>query len=160
MITRQIVANGLTNRWKEKSKLIYRNIEGAAHDAGVGSASLDQSSLHSLAFMNYFQRPAQVSKKSIVVTELDRQHSAAVVNAVLEALTPQAVIFCSVLAWKEARKAGVLDRGAHAHIHFAFTPHPATRWWHTKMRKYKGNSGKQMFIQAIGGDTVSSTKLR
>lgn len=150
IMTRNIIANGLASRWKEKSKLIYRNIESAAHEAGVRSSSLDESSFHSLAFMNYFQRPAQVSKQSIVVTELDRQHSAAVVNAVLRVLTPRLVIFCSVQAWKAARNAGVLDQAAHPHVKFEFTPHPATRWWHTKMRKYDDNSGKQMFIQAIG----------
>jgi len=146
-ITRNIIANGLANQWREKSKSIYRNIEAAAVDAGV-SASTSDSPFHSMAFMNYFQRPAQVSGKSIVVSALDKSHSSAVLNAVLEILSPQIVIFCSVLAWRAAQES-VQGR---QHVRFAFTPHPATRWWHTPMRKYKGKSGRQIFIEALQTD--------
>ena len=146
-ITRNIIANGLANQWREKSKSIYRNIEAAAVDAGV-SASTSDSPFHSMAFMNYFQRPAQVSGKSIVVSALDKSHSSAVLNAVLEILNPQIVIFCSVLAWRAARE----SVQGHQHVRFAFTPHPATRWWHTPMRKYKGKSGRQIFIEALQTD--------
>ena len=147
-ITRNIIANGLANQWREKSKSIYRNIEAAAVDAGV-SASTSDSPFHSMAFMNYFQRPAQVSGKSIVVSALDKSHSSAVLNAVLEILNPQIVIFCSVLAWRAARE----SVQGHQHVRFAFTPHPATRWWHTPMRKYKGKSGRQIFIEALQTDS-------
>lgn len=146
-ITRNIIANGLANKWREKSKFIYRNIEAAAVDAGV-SASTSDSPFHSMAFMNYFQRPAQVSGKSIVVSALDKSHSSAVLNAVLEILNPQIVIFCSVLAWRAARE----SVQGHQHVCFAFTPHPATRWWHAPMRKYKGKSGRQIFIEALQTD--------
>jgi hypothetical protein len=146
-ITRNIVANGIANHWKEKSKTIYRNIEAAAVDAGVSMSTAD-TPFHSMAFMNYFQRPAQVSGKSIVVSALDRNHSSAVLNAVLEILSPQIVIFCSVLAWKAARE----SVQGHQHIRFAFTPHPATRWWHTPMRKYNHKSGRQIFIEAVQTD--------
>lgn len=146
-ITRRIVANGLANNWMEKSKTIYRNIEAAAVYAGIGASTSD-SPFHSMAFMNYFQRPAQVSGKSIVVSALDRSHSAAVLNSVLEILNPQIVIFCSVLAWKAARQS---VQGHHG-ICFAYTPHPATRWWHTPMQKYKGKSGRKIFIEALQTD--------
>ncbi len=146
--TRTIIANGIKNRWKEKSKLIYRNIEGALHSAGV-SVVEEASPFQGMAFMNYFQRPAQVSGASIRVTELDRKHSAAILNSVVDILAPQILIFCSVLAGKEARAAGVLNPLAHRHIRFAVTPHPASRWWHTPMRKYQGKSGKEMFIHAL-----------
>jgi hypothetical protein len=147
IVTRGIIANGLVNKWREKSKTIYRNIEAAAVDAGVGASTL-VSPFHSMAFMNYFQRPAQVSGKSIVVSALDKSHSSAVLNAVLEILNPQIVIFCSVLAWRAARE----SVQGHQHVRFAFTPHPATRWWHTPMRKYKGKSGRQIFIEALQTD--------
>ena len=146
-ITRDIITNGLANQWRGKSKSIYRNIEAAAVDAGV-SASTSDSSFHSMAFMNYFQRPAQVSGKSIVVSALDKSHSSAVLNAVLDILNPQIVIFCSVLAWRAAQE----SVQGHQHVRFAFTPHPATRWWHTPMRKYKGKSGRQIFIEALQTD--------
>ncbi len=153
-ITREIIANGLENGWREKSKTIYRNIEAAATEAGVGASKLG-SPFHSMAFMNYFQRPAQVSRKSIVVSKLDRNHSAAVLNSVLEVLSPEIVIFSSVLAWSAARES--IHRNQH--VRFAFTPHPATRWWHTPMRKYKGKSGRQIFIEALQTDGGQSSGL-
>lgn len=153
-ITRGIVANGLVSQWKGKSKTIYRNIEAAAVDAGVG-AQTHGSPFHSMAFMNYFQRPAQVSGKSLVVSELDQSHSTAVLNSVLEILSPRIVVFCSVLAWKAARE----SVRENQRVHFAFAPHPATRWWHTPMRKYKDKTGRQMFIQALqtGGGLPNGT---
>jgi hypothetical protein len=153
-ITRKIIANGLANRWREKSKTIYRNIEAAAVDAGVG-APTHVSPFHSMAFMNYFQRPAQVSGKSIVVSELDRSHSATVLNSVLEIISPRIVVFCSVLAWRAARESVQENQ----HVHFAFAPHPATRWWHTPMRKYKGRSGRQIFIEALQTDSGLSSGI-
>jgi hypothetical protein len=153
-ITRGIVANGLASQWKGKSKTIYRNIEAAAVDAGVGVPT-HVSPFHSMAFMNYFQRPAQDSGKSIVVSELDRRHSAAVLNSVLEILTPRIVVFCSVLAWRAARE----SVREIQHVHFAFAPHPATRWWHTPMRKYKGKSGRQLFIEALQADSGLSSGI-
>lgn len=151
-ITRNIVANGLANQWKEKSKAIYRNIEAASVDAGVSASTLN-SPFHSMAFMNYFQRPAQVSGKSIVVSALDRSHSLAVLNSVVEILSPQIVIFCSVLAWRTARE----SVQGHQNVRFTFTRHPATRWWHTPMRKYQGKSGRQIFIEALQTDCRSAS---
>jgi len=71
-----------------------------------------------------------------------------VLNSVLEVLSPEIVIFSSVLAWGAARES--IHR--HQNVRFAFTPHPATRWWHTPMRKYKGKSGRQIFIEALMAD--------
>lgn len=142
--TRRIIDRGLRNNWKEKSKTIYRNLEAAAVEAGVGVSTL-ASPFHSIAFMNYFQRPAQVSGESIVVTELDRSYSALVLNSVLEILRPQIVVFCSILAWKAARHSISRNRD----VRIAFTTHPANRWWNTRMRKYKGRSGKELFIDAL-----------
>ena len=69
-------------------------------------------------------------------------------KSVLEILSPQIVIFCSVLAWKAAQES--VHR--HQHVRFAFTPHPATRWWHTPMRKYKRKSGREIFVEALQAD--------
>ena len=142
--TRGIIANGLRNKWRGKSKTIYRNIEAAAVDAGIGAIT-PVSPFHCIAFMNYFQRPAQVSGKSIVVSSLDKTHSTRVLHSVLETLNPQIVVFCSVLAWEAAQE----SVQGHRNIRFAFTPHPATSWWHVPMRKYDDKSGRQIFIETV-----------
>lgn len=146
MNTRGIIRSGLESRWKEKSKLIYRNIEAALQDAQL-DVPVGSSPFQRIAYMNYFQRPAQVSGQSIVVTELDKQHSAAVLNSVLEVLRPEVVIFCSGLAWRAANNQGLPGSPANKHIRFGSTTHPSTSWWHRGMRKYNGRSGRQVFMQ-------------
>lgn len=155
--TRGIIGNGLKNQWRGKSKTIYRNIEAAALHAGLGAAQ-PEFPFHRIAFINYFQRPAQVSGQSIAVSTLDKVHSFQVLSAVLATLKPHIVVVCSVLAWKAAQELVQ----THPDIRFAFTPHPATRWWHSPMRKYKNRSGRDLFIQAIQAEQAfqSSGTLR
>ena len=148
MNTRGIIRSGLASRWKEKSKLIYRNIEAGLQDAQI-EVPVGESPFQRIAYMNYFQRPAQLSGQSIVVTAMDKRHSAAVFNSVLEVLRPEVVVFCSGLAWRAARQEGVLTSPANAEIRFGSTPHPSTSWWHRAMRKYGGRSGKELFIQML-----------
>lgn len=152
--TRGIIANGLRNKWRGKSKTIYRNIEAVAADAGLGALT-NASPFHSIAFMNYFQRPAQIAGKSIVVSSLDKNNSAKVLNSVLKTLSPQIVVFCSVLAWENAQE----SVQEHQDIRFAFTTHPATRWWHTPMRKYKNKSGRQIFLETVQNSSLNQCIL-
>ena len=142
--TRQLISRGIANRWRQKSKLIYSNIERALGEAGL-SGDEERSPFQRIAFMNYFQRPAQVTGNSIVVSDLDRKHSAIVLSSVLYILKPQIVIFSSALAWESAQELRI----NRPEIRFVKTTHPATRWWHTRMKKYKGQSGKEIFIQAL-----------
>jgi hypothetical protein len=65
-------------------------------------------------------------------------------------LRPHLVLVCSMLAKRAA--AGRLRTA----VPVVFTTHPATSWWHTKMRKYKDRSGKQMFIDAIRSPVKAS----
>jgi len=144
IFTRQLISRGIANRWRQKSKLIYSNIERALGEAGLRGDE-ENSPFHRIAYMNYFQRPAQVTGDSIVVSDLDRIHSGAVLTSVLDILKPRIVIFCSALAWKAAQE----PRKNRPEIRFVKTTHPATRWWHTRMKKYQGQSGKEIFIHAL-----------
>ncbi|ANF23650.1 hypothetical protein [Stutzerimonas stutzeri] len=144
--TRGVINNGLRTDWKDKSKLIFKNIEKALLASGFGDGA-EHSPFDQIAYMNYFQRPAQVTGKSLVHTPLDQERSAEVFIDVTKALKPDVVIFCSKLAWKTMRSSEVANTMGSAR--FAVTPHPATRWWHTKMKKHNGKSGKDLFIEAI-----------
>lgn len=147
--TREVLGQSLAERWKRKSAVIYRNIEGALYEAGV-KARDGCSPINSIAYMNYFQRPAQSSGLSLKPGPLDRLQSAAVVDAVVDILQPDLIIICSALARRAA--AGQL----RTTVRLVGTTHPATRWWHTPMRRYKGMSGKQIFVNAVRGDITGS----
>ncbi len=143
--TRNIINNGLQSDWKEKSKIIYKNIEKALLTSEFCD-DIEISPFDQIAYMNYFQRPAQVTGKSLIHTPLDRERSAEVFLSVVRALKPDVVIFCSKLAWRAMRSSDAAN--AMSTTRFAVTPHPATRWWHTKMKKHNGKSGKELFIEA------------
>ncbi|MYM85303.1 hypothetical protein GTP44_25615 [Duganella sp. FT50W] len=91
--TRLVLGQSLAERWKRKSSVIYRNIETALMESGVLTAD-GTSPIHAIAYMNYFQRPAQSSGQSLKHGPLDRLHSAAVVDAVVDILLPDLIVVC------------------------------------------------------------------
>lgn len=149
--TREIISNGIGSTWRERSKLIYKNIDSAlASCVGAAAPTFSQ-----IAFMNYFQRPAQSTGESLVVGPLDRSISAATLTAVASVITPDLIIFCSGLAWRTAKLDGTLDvLSSRTLVRRAV--HPSSRWWHVKMKKYDGRSGREMFLGAIAAAGLES----
>ncbi|SDJ80460.1 hypothetical protein SAMN05444748_1241 [Variovorax sp. OV700] len=143
--TRAIIQNGINNRWKGRAKVIYRNIEtalAASSAFGDGSAQV----FARIAFMNFFQRPAEVSGDSIKVSNQDAEVANTVFQAVVHVLKPTAVVFVSSKASHHAKSGG-----SHAFldamgIGFARAPHPATAWWHRASPRYGNVTGKAHFI--------------
>lgn len=153
ILTRDIIRNGILNGWKQKSKLIYKNIETALLEAEV-KAPGNQTPISTIAFYNYFQRPAEKSGQSIRITSLDASHSAATLISVLGILRPNMVIFCGKVAWKAARAHGVVQFATESDIQLINTVHPSTSWWNRKMQNHKSRTGKQVFIDALLPATV------
>lgn len=148
VITRNIVRNGIKNGWSERSKVIYKNIENALLDASI-SGPAGQTPISTIAFYNYFQRPAEKSGQSIRVTDLDRSHSAATLISVLGILKPSIVLFCSKTAWKAAKASGIVQYADENDIRLVNTVHPSTSWWNRKMKNHKNRTGKQVFVEAL-----------
>lgn len=148
IITRDIVSNGIKNGWRPRSKLIYKNIEGALLEAKV-TGPAGETPFSTIAFYNYFQRPAEKSGDSIRVTELDRSHSAATLIAMLGILKPNIVLFCSKKAWRAAKASDVVRCASENSIRLVSTVHPSTSWWNRPMKSYKNRTGKQIFVEAL-----------
>ena len=143
--TRAIIQNGINNRWKEKSKAIYRNIETAL----AASSAFDEGCTQvfsRIAFMNFFQRPAEVSGASIKVSNQDAEVANTVFQAVVHALKPTAVVFVSSKASLHAKSGGSRAFLDAMEIGFARAPHPATAWWHRTSPRYGNATGKGHFI--------------
>jgi hypothetical protein len=145
--TRKIFDNAINGRKKSKSKAIFHSLGSALGASGI-VATLPGSPLQSIAYMNYFQRPAEESGKSLRVRPRDVIEAAHVVSEVVSILKPQLVVFASRLAWKHA-KAGLAYQLQQAGIHTLDVPHPATSWWNRPSRPMKGQTGRQRLISAV-----------
>ncbi len=145
--TRKIFDNAINGRKRNKSKAIFHSLASALRDSGVVEAS-PVSPLQSIAYMNFFQRPAEESGKSLRVQPRDVIEATSVVNDVISFLEPQLVVFASRLAWKHA-KAGLADHLQQVGIHTLDVPHPATSWWNRPSRPMKGQTGRQRLVSAI-----------
>ncbi|MHD0644876.1 hypothetical protein ACYPKM_04565 [Pseudomonas aeruginosa] len=146
MNTRGIIANGISKKWKGKSKTIYRNLTAALLDAGFPS---DHPAFSQLAYMNFFQRPAEDTGDSIKVKEIDRQVSSSTVADVVKCLRPDLVVFCSKLAWRVASDIGLALKLQEIGITVGDTPHPASAWWNRASKKRGGRTGRQNFIELL-----------
>lgn len=148
--TRKVVGNGVNERWLAhgKAKVMYRHIEDVLREA-EGEREDQTSPFHRIAYMNYFQRPAEKLGKSITIKPRDRICSAAVLNAVIGIIEPKLVVFCSVLAWKTAKGDGVFKLPDNPTVRFAVVAHPTTSWWNRPMAKYNGKRGRDMLLEAV-----------
>lgn len=152
MRTRGVVAKGLETNWQGKSKTIFRRLSDAlAHaDFSKGAAPFTY-----LAYMNYFQRPAEVTGDSIRVSDLDRMVSAQVLEEVAQVLQPHAIVFCTKLGWSAALSQGLITSLRSDGRVVAHTPHPASAWWYRTARKRQGRNGRDAFLEILRDATAS-----
>ncbi len=146
--TRKVIFSGILTQWKKKSKVIFKNTESALLSSNLFPIKPD-SAYDNIAFMNFFQRPAEKSGKSIKVKDLDLTISSQVFTEVVNIIKPDVVIFTSVLAYKYAKNCAALDYLSTNEITFTKCPHPATSWWNRKSKMYGNETGKNHFITFI-----------
>ena len=154
--TRGIFNNVICGRNPSRSKAIFHALASALDDCGMRLPEA-RSSLQAIAYMNFFQRPAERTGKSIRVSARDVEESARVIPAVCAALQPQLVVFASRLGWRHA-KAEIASGLAAGGIRTAFVPHPATSWWNRPSRPMGGLTGRQRFIEAVRAAQAEQTR--
>jgi hypothetical protein len=120
--TRNVFNNTILGRAPKKSKAIFHALSSALSECGMAIPGA-HSALQSVAYMNFFQRPAERPKESIVVHPRDVAEANQVLVEVVAALQPQLVVFASRLAAKHSR-------GAAAQLHefgirTVTVPHPS-----------------------------------
>lgn len=128
--------------WDSGGHQIYRNLNQALSE--VVSTYTDRP-MSTIAYMNTFQRPAQMhdSIKNVLVDQ-DCIVATTVVNQVIKALAPNVVIFTSKFAWDAV---GWRIAPDHPSIHCDFTCHPASRFRHWHRKDYP--HGKAKFLKLL-----------
>ena len=143
--TRGTIGNGIVKKWNDKSKAIYKNIEKALYESGAVNGELP-TAFTEIAFMNFFQRPANY-KKSIKANSKDAEMANATSEKVVDIIQPSIVIFTSSKAYKHAKLLRhTLNEKTIEHTK---CPHPGSAWWNRATKKYKNKTGKNNFIAFV-----------
>lgn len=146
MSTRGVFNNAILGKNPSKSKAIFHALANALDECGcrVPEAS---SALQSIAYMNFFQRPAERTGKSIRVDKRDVVEANRVLSGVAAVLKPDVVVFASRLAARFGKEgiAGLHGSG----IRTAVVPHPASAWWNRPSGPMGGQTGRDRFIEAV-----------
>jgi hypothetical protein len=146
--TRNIILNGIKTNWKSHSKAIYKNTEKALFESNFFDKK-PVTAYTDVGFMNFFQRPAEVSGKSIKVSEIDAMISNNVFQDVVSVISPDIVIFTSSLAFNCAKGGNSLSFLQDKKIKYIRTPHPGMPWWNRVSKAYKNKTGRDHFIHFV-----------
>ncbi len=146
--TRNVIYNGINSNWKKKSKTIFKNTEAALFASNIFESN-PLSAYDNIAYLNYFQRPAERHGESIKVKQQDKDVSREVFRGVIEIIQPSIVIFTSTLAFNAAKSSGVTEWFKDNAIPFTRTPHPGCSWWNRVSKKYGNKTGREHFINFV-----------
>jgi len=139
-ITTREVIEKYVNKVKRRAYRIFINIGEALIASCLPTSSKDRYTVYeNMAFMNFFQRPAEKNGKSINVKSIDITIANEVSKEVVKCIEPDIVIFTSVKAYKNAKDFRKFLDGEK--IPYEKTPHPATSHW--------SKTGKGVFIAFI-----------
>lgn len=146
--TRSIFSNAILGRARRKSKAIFVSLASALSACEIAPPEA-ASSLQAVAYMNFFQRPAECRGESIMVDPRDVDEAVRVLEAVTAALKPHLVVFATRLGWRHARSTDLMARFTASGVAMLNVPHPATSWWNRPSRPMRGMTGRQRFIEAV-----------
>lgn len=130
--TSGIIKKNIPTNFPKKSHWIYKNVAKEINGVFFGYKN-SAHILEHVAFMNYFQRPAENEGDSIKVHSLDLKMSETIVTDVIKTLSPDLVVFCSAKAGEYGAKV-VRSLGLECVV----APHPSSQWWNREAKKYGG----------------------
>jgi len=140
--TSGIIKNNYKSNFKNKAHGIYRNLSKVINDMSYGFDNPSEI-MDNLAFMNFFQRPAEVKGESLEVDSRDVEESKQILRDVINVLEPELVVFTSSLAGRYGKKV-IKD----LKLPFVVSPHPTSQWWNREAKKY-GGYGRDLIPQFL-----------
>jgi hypothetical protein len=132
--------------YKPKGHTSWKNIKTAIHSTGFDPP---EDIFCYIAYMNFFQRPAQKTGESINVTKEDCNIANEALAFIINIIIPDYIFFVSSKAWQYYNKKS-FDEGLTGH-----SAHSSCPWWNRKSSKYTKYdpeivvTGKESFMDFI-----------
>jgi len=138
--------------YKSRGHRLWLNLDYAIHNQETGFHSDEKEHVFSyIAFMNFFQRPAQNTGASINPEGKDCEVANGTLKDVIKIIAPDFLFFVSNKAWQcYDKNEKVFNQNCVGH-----SSHPACRWWNKPSNKYKNHktnqkaTGKEAFMSFI-----------
>lgn len=149
---------GTNQHYESKGHMHWKNIELAILESGFHPA--DTTNMFSyIAFMDFFQRPSQITGESIDNMEKDNEIANETLQFVQKVIQFDYLFFTSSKAWEEFDE-DILEKSP---IDMGYSSHPACHWWNIKTQTYYGSSasnkmtGKESFIHFLQKNKILET---
>lgn len=132
-----------------KGHSIFYNLKKAIFEAWK-IKNTGQTLFQHFGYYNYFQRPAEITGKSIINAGLDNRIAYYTIKAIAESTKPTTIIFVSKKAynsfgyWRRQEMDRVFADTVVYHV-----PHPASAWWNKKSKAYNNLTGRARFIEIL-----------
>ncbi|MBA6292759.1 hypothetical protein H4J58_16775 [Colwellia sp. MB3u-70] len=144
---------------KKKTHPMHRNLHDVLLKTEIFKPrnSKNSTPFDFIAYINYFQRPAESAGASISENKIDLQVALETIKNIISIIKPNIVMFASVKAYKAARTDKLLSFLDNYGVLYDYSAHPCSQHWNRACKKYgniRGNSngplrGKKRFIKAI-----------
>jgi len=156
-ITRSI--NNSFKKSLKKTHPMHRNLHDVLLETEIFKAteSKNNTPFDSIAYINYFQRPAESAGASISENTIDLQVALETIKNIVRIIKPNIVMFASVKVYKAARTDKLLSFLSSSDVLYDYSAHPCSQHWNRACKKYgniRGKSngplrGKERFIKAM-----------
>lgn len=158
MNTRGVIETYANSPKISKGLLIFRNLEKA-----YLSLQTERKLIDECIYLNYFQRPAEVSGNTIKIHPLDSKLALENLLGLNEILKPNKIIFVSSKAYKDYLT-NVSDKQKEKLPYVGSVPHPsASAWWNKASKKYGLNgklaTGREKFERIIQPKQIVTKNL-
>jgi len=160
------ISRNINNRFIKKTHSMHKNIHRELIKTNYFKDNTTRNStpFDSIAYMNYFQRPANKNGSSISVKPQDIEVALETIKKVIITINPEVVLFASVKAYKTAIQSNLFSKLDVLHDYSA---HPCSMHWNKPCIKYgklQGEHygsipGKERFVRAIDKMTALSSSI-
>lgn len=156
--TIEITKDAIYERINHLPYRIYKNISEELNQQKCLNPDDYTENFEHIAFYNYFLRPAEKTKSSVNVKEIDKAEAKVFLKWFIETHKPDLIIFTSSIAGNtfikthqaeitcSSKVTGILS---NYNIPFVVCPHPANAHWNTACPKYGNIKGHELFTKFL-----------